>query len=202
MSTATIHEAMGRKGALDSHIKPISRGMKLAGPAITVEAPFGDNLMLHKAIEVAGPGDVIVCNAGGGTEAGVWGEIMAVAAQARGIAGIVVDGSVRDSEAMTRRGFPVFSRGICIKGTIKESLGPINHPMSLAGVMIFPGDIVVGDDDGVVVIPRNDADTVLKKCQEREAKEKGIMKRLEAGELTLDIYGFRETLSRNGLTEE
>ncbi len=202
LSSATVHEASGAKGALSSRIKPISPEMKVCGPAVTVKVRPGDNLILHKAIYVARAGDVIVADADGCTEAGPWGEIMAVAAMARGIAGLVINGSVRDSQAMSDLGFPVFSCALCIKGTEKLSLGLINHPLNLDNVTIAPGDLILGDRDGVVVVRREEAVQVLEKSLAREEKEKTIKERLRAGESTLDIYGFGEILKTRGLTEE
>ena len=148
------------------------------------------------------PGDVIVADAKGFTEAGAWGEIMAVAAQARGIGGLVFNGAVRDSQAMTELGFPVFSRGLCIKGTEKISLGWINQPLILDNVTIYPGDLILGDRDGVVVVKREDAAEILQKSKDREEKEKGIKERLKRGESTLDILGFGNILKERGLSEE
>jgi 4-hydroxy-4-methyl-2-oxoglutarate aldolase len=202
LSSATIHEASGGKGALSSRIKPISQEMTVCGPVVTVKVRPCDNLMLHKAIYVARAGDVIVADANGYAEAGAWGEIMAVAAQARGIAGFVFNGGIRDAGPMSELGFPVFSCASCIKGTEKTSIGLINHPLNLDNVTIHPGDIIFGDRDGLVVVEREAAEEVLQKCLAREEKEKGIKERLRAGESTLDIYGFAEILKARGLTEE
>ncbi len=202
LGSATVHEASGGKGALSSRIKPISPDMKVCGPAVTVKVRPGDNLILHKAIYVARAGDVIVADAQGFTEAGPWGEIMAVAAMARGIAGLVIGGSVRDSEAMSALGFPVFSCGLCIKGTEKVSLGLINHPLNLDNITIMPGDLILGDRDGVVAVKREEAQAVLEKSLAREEKETTIKERLRKGESTLDIYGFGDILKGRGLTEE
>ncbi len=176
--------------------------MVVCGPAITVKVRPGDNLMLHKAIYVANAGDVIVADAEGFTEAGAWGEIMAVAAQKRGIAGLVFNGAVRDSQAMTEQGFPAFSRALCIKGTEKISLGWINHPLILDNVAIYPGDLILGDRDGVVVVKREEAAEVLEKSRVREEKEKRIKERLRQGESTLDILGFIDILKARELSEE
>jgi 4-hydroxy-4-methyl-2-oxoglutarate aldolase len=158
--------------------------------------------MLHKAIYVAKSGDVIVADADGFMEAGAWGEVMAIAAHARGIAGLVFNGAVRDSQAMTELGFPVFSCALCIKGTEKISLGRINHPLILDNVTIYPGDLILGDRDGVVVVKREDAAEILQKSRTREEKEKGIKERLKRGESTLDILGFGNILKERGLREE
>jgi 4-hydroxy-4-methyl-2-oxoglutarate aldolase len=202
LSSATVHEASGGKGALSSRIKPISPEMKLCGPAVTVKLRPGDNLMLHKAIYVAQKGDVIVADADGYSEGGAWGEIMAVAAHQRGLGGFVFNGGVRDAQAMTDLGFPVFSVALCIKGTGKVCLGSINHPLNLDNVRIEPGDLILGDRDGLVVVRREEAEAVLQKSLAREEKEKGIKERLRRGESTLDIYGFGEILKTQGLTEE
>jgi 4-hydroxy-4-methyl-2-oxoglutarate aldolase len=202
LSSATVHEAQGGKGAFSSAIKPIFPQMYVCGTAVTVKVQPGDNLLLHKAIYVAQPGDVIVADADGFTEAGAWGEIMAVAAQTRGIAGFVFNGSVRDSQAMTDMGFPVFSRALCIRGTVKTALGLINHPLNIDNVTVNPGDLIIGDRDGLVVVSRDEAEEVLGKSLAREEKEKGIMERLRRGESTLDIYGFGDILKARGLTEQ
>jgi 4-hydroxy-4-methyl-2-oxoglutarate aldolase len=202
LSSATVHEASGARGALSSRIKPISPEMKVCGSALTVKVRPGDNLILHKAIYVAEPGDVIVADADGFTEAGPWGEIMAVAAMARGIAGLVISGCVRDADAMQALGFPVFSCGLCIKGTEKTSIGMINHPLNMDNITITPGDLILGDRDGVVVVKREEADDIYRKSLAREEKEKTIKERLRRGESTLDIYGFGEILKTRGLTEE
>ncbi len=202
LSSATVHEASGGKGALSSRIKPIAPDMKICGPVVTVKVKPGDNLMLHKAIYVAKAGDVIVADAEGFTEAGAWGEIMAVAAQARGIAGLVFNGAVRDSRIMTDLRFPVFCCALCIKGTQKISLGWINHPLTLDNITINPGDLVLGDRDGVVIVGKEEAEEVLQKSRAREEKEEAIKKRLRAGESTLDIYGFANILKERNLTED
>ncbi len=158
--------------------------------------------MLHKAIYVAQKGDVIVADANGYSEAGAWGEIMAVAARARGLGGLVFNGGVRDAQAMTDLGFPVFSVALSIKGTEKVSLGAINHPLVLDNIRIHAGDLILGDRDGLVVVSREEAEEVLQKSLAREEKEKGIKERLKRGESTLDIYGFGDILKSRGLTEE
>jgi 4-hydroxy-4-methyl-2-oxoglutarate aldolase len=176
--------------------------MKVCGPVVTVKVRPGDNLMLHKAIYVAQKGDVIVADAGGYTEAGAWGEIMAVAAHARGIAGFVFNGAVRDADPMTELGFPVFACALCIKGTEKISLGLINHPLNLDNVTINPGDLILGDRDGVVVVQREEAEAVLQKSIAREEKETAGKEHLRKGESTLDLYGFADILKARHLTEE
>jgi len=202
LSSATVHEASGGKGALSSRIKPLSPKMRVLGPAVTVELRPGDNLMLHKAIYVAKPGDVIVADAKGYTEAGAWGEIMAVAAKERGIAGLVFNGAVRDSEAIIRLEFPVFCCGLSIKGTEKISLGYINHPLNIDNVTINPGDLVLGDADGVVIVKINEAEEVYQKSLSREEKETLYKEQVRNGYSTLDLSGFSEVLKIRGLTEE
>ncbi len=198
---ATVHEASGGRGALESSIKPIDPKSRLCGPAVTVAGRPGDNLMLHKAIYVAEKGDVLVVSVGGFIEAGPWGEIMTVAARVRGIAGLVIDGSIRDSIAIEELGFPVFTKGLSIKGTTKDSLGYINHPVIIGGVTVHPGDVILGDADGVVVASQKDLSEVLEKCKLREEKEERIKKELQMGKSTLELYGFDKILQAKGMTE-
>jgi len=200
--TATVHEASGGGGALPSGIKPISEGMGLCGPAVTVKTRPGDNLIIHKAIYVARAGDVLVVDSGEYVEAGPWGGIMTTAAKQRKIEGLVINGSVRDSAEIIQMDFPVFSKGLSIKGTSKALGGLINHPISIGNVVINPGDIVLGDRDGVVVIPRQDAEEICKRCQRRSEKERDITEKLKAGHSTLELYGFNEIIKDVGLTEE
>ena len=199
--TATVHEAYGGKGALSCDIKPIDPSGRVCGPAVTVSGRPGDNLILHKAIYVAEPGDVLVATVGGYTEAGPWGEIMTVAAQARGIAGLIIDGSVRDSRSIIDLRFPVFSKSLSIKGTTKDSLGLINHTISIGGVSINPGDLILGDCDGVVVVARQDLSEVLAQCKLRREKEKKIKEELKKGKSTLELLGFDKILQTKGLKE-
>ncbi len=192
LDSATLHEAAGQIGALPSGIKPIAHGMRLEGPAFTVSSPPANNLWLHKALAVATAGDVLVVEVGGHYEAGYWGEIMTVAAQARGVVGLVIDGCVRDVEQITALGFPVCSHGLCIRGTGKDTTTPgsLNDPIRIGDVTISPGDLIVGDGDGVVAIPSDRVEEVLEKSQERLDKEAAVMERLRRGETTLDIYGW------------
>ena len=199
--TATIHEAYGGKGALFHHIKPIQRGMKVCGSVVTVKCRPGDNLIVHKAIYVAKPGDVLLVDTASFTEAGFWGGIMTEAAQQRGIAGLVTDGAVRDTEEIIRMGFPLFCQSISIKGTTKTCLGTINHPLDFAGVRIEPGDLIVGDSDGVVTVAREEVAHVLRTAQQREEKEELIGTQLRQGKTTLELYNFSELLEREGLEE-
>lgn len=190
LPSATLHEAMGKVGALPSGIKPLSPEMKLCGTAATVHTMPGDNMMLHRAIAQATSGDVIIAHTSGFWEAGYWGEIMAVAAQARGIAGLVIDGCVRDADPIVALGFPVFCRGLCIQGTTKFGEGSINQPIAIGQVMIQPGDVVVGDRDGVVIVSKERMEETIAAAKAREAKEAEVMDRLRNGETTLEIYGW------------
>jgi 4-hydroxy-4-methyl-2-oxoglutarate aldolase len=188
--TATLHEAMGRRGALPHHIKPISPRMKIAGPAVTVSSPPMDNLMLHQAIYVAEPGSVLVVEVNRGYEGGYWGEIMTIAAQQRNIAGLVIDGCVRDADPIEHLGFPVFSRGLSVRGTDKQGGGHINWPIVVGDITVNPGDLVVGDRDGVIVVPAAEISSALEAAQKREAKEEQTKKNIIAGKSTLAIYGW------------
>jgi 4-hydroxy-4-methyl-2-oxoglutarate aldolase len=201
-SSATVHEAMGRIGAMHSSIKPIYSGMRLCGPAVTVKCHLGDNLMLQKARDRAKPGDVLAVDSSQFTEAGYWGEIMTWQAKVRSLGGLVTNGGVRDTLQIKAIGFPVFSGAVSIKGTVKETLGTINLAISCGGVLVNPGDIILGVEDGVVVIPLQEAEAALKKSRERAAKEERIIERVKAGESLFDILGFRDVLQRKGCLEE
>ncbi len=200
-STATICEAYGGKGALAHYIKPIRPGMKLCGPVITVVTRPGDNLIVHKAIYVAQPGDVLLVATASFLEGGFWGGIMTEAARQQGIAGLVTDGAVRDTDEIDKMGFPVFSQSVSIKGTTKDCLGSINHPIYFGDVKVEPGDLIVGDSDGVVVVARQDVPEVLKLARQRDEKEEQIILALREGKTTLELYGFSEILKRQGLKE-
>jgi 4-hydroxy-4-methyl-2-oxoglutarate aldolase len=189
-SSATLHEAMGRRGALPYGIKPIHPEIKLCGPGVTVSSPPMDNLMIHRAMYLAEPGDILVVVVGGGYEGGYFGEIMTFAAQRRGIAGFVIDGCVRDAALIHQMGFPVFARGLSIRGTKKEGGGTINHPIQVGDVTVSPGDLVLGDGDGVVVVPRGELAHVLDEAQKREEKEEHFKQELARGKSTLDLYGW------------
>ncbi|WP_460062528.1 RraA family protein [Streptomyces sp. YKOK-I1] len=192
LSSATLHEAAGRIGALPSVIRPVFAGARVAGPAFPVASPPGDNLWIHRAVYAAEPGDVLVVDVGGGTEFGYWGEILSTAALARELAGLVINGGVRDREALADLGLPVFSAGLCIRGTGKDfdATGSLGASVRIGDVFVERGDLVVGDADGVVVIPGADAEAVVKAGAERDAKEAELMRRIRAGERTLDLYGW------------
>ncbi len=197
--TATLHEAHGKKGAMPFYMKPLYPGMKVCGPALTVAVSPGDNLMIHYAMTLAQPGDVLVVDAKGFTEAGPWGDIMTTAAMVRGIAGLVIDGCVRDAETIREMGFAVFARGTSMKGTTKTLPGDVNVPITCASVPVYPGDIVVGDDDGVVVIPATAATTVLEQARTREANEDEKRRELKAGKTTVELLGVDQLLKSMGV---
>lgn len=198
-SPATLHEAMGQAGALPFAIKPLYQGMRVCGPALTVSCRAGDNLMIHHALTLAEPGDVLVVDFKGMVEAGPWGDVLTAAAIARGIAGLVIDGCVRDAVTIRDLGFPVFSRGTNMKGTTKVMPGPVAVPIVCAGVPVCPGDIVVGDDDGVVVVPLAQAADVLEKARAREAKEDAFRRDLAAGKTTVELLHLESYLQAAGL---
>ena len=192
LPSATLHEAGGRIGVMPAAIKPVAPSFRVCGPAVTVHSPGGDNLWLHRAIYVARPGDVLVVHVSGAHDFGYWGEIMSCAAKARGLAGLVIDGCVRDGAVLADFGLPVFARGLCIRGTGKDlgARGWINFPTLFDDLVVHPGDLVVGDADGVVAIPRERAADVVAAAQQREAKEALTLDRIRAGERTLDVYKF------------
>jgi 4-hydroxy-4-methyl-2-oxoglutarate aldolase len=194
LGSATLHEAAGRIGALPSAIKPVHSAMRLAGPAFTVHVPAGDNLWIHRALYAAQPGEVLLVHVSGGVEWGYWGDILNTAALSRGLAGLVIDGGVRDSTNLAEMELPVFSNGICIRGTIKDYDGTawMQKPVQIGSVIVRNGDLVVGDADGVVVLPRDAVLNALVKGVEREADEAAKIERIKAGERTIDIYGFGE----------
>jgi 4-hydroxy-4-methyl-2-oxoglutarate aldolase len=197
-SPATLHEAMGQKGAMPSCIKPIYPGMRLCGPALTVDCKPGDNLAIHGAVERARPGDVLVVDYKGFVESGPFGDILATACLARGVAGMVIDGCVRDGTTIRELGFPIFARGLNMKGTTKTQPGAVGVPITCAGVAVAPGDAVVGDDDGVVVVPRALVAATAAAARAREDKEAAMRERLKAGATTVELLGLRPLLQRQG----
>ncbi len=202
IGTATVHEASGRKGAVASAIKPIKAGGRLCGPAFTVQCHPGDNLMLHKAIERAQPGDILVASVGGYYEAGYWGGLMATSAVAKKIGGLAIDGSIRDSAEIIRMGFPIFCRGFCIRGTTKTVLGLINHPTLFASVLIHPGDLILGDDDGIVVVERMECEEVLEKSIKRVEAEKVKSEKLKAGVSSVELNQLEKVFKFLGMVED
>ena len=189
-SAATIHEALGKYGNLPSAIKPISSTMKVCGPAYTVKTMPGDNMLLHRAYAYAKPGDVIIANCSGFYEAGYWGDLMSLGAKTKGINGLVIDGCVRDADDIEAMGFAVFSRGLCILGTSNHGDGFLNEPIVIGDVLINPGDIIIGDRDGVVVVPQNRITEAIEKSAAREAKEENVRRQLREGKTSLQIYGW------------
>jgi 4-hydroxy-4-methyl-2-oxoglutarate aldolase len=192
LGTATVAEALPTARVLDPAPRPLAPGMRLAGPARTVRCRPGDNLALHRAIAAAQPGDVIVVDYGGSLGSGPFGEIMALACQMRGIAGLVTDGAVRDSEQIAALGFPVFARGLNIRGTVKSDPGEIDVPVTLCGATVDPGDMIVADADGVIVVPMAEVATALSAAEARASREAQAMDRLRAGETTLQILGLTD----------
>lgn len=201
-STATVHEVMGKKGAMESTIKPVAAGMKLCGQALTVTGGPSDNLMIIKAISMAEKGHVLVINNGEIENSGPFGEVLAVNCIARGARGVVINNPIRDTEALRELGLPVFSTGSSIVGTTKTVLGTINHTISCGNTVVNPGDIILGDDDGVVVVPLEKAEQVLEKAIERESNERKVIDRIKNGESLFDIYGYQENLNQLKATEE
>ena len=196
LSTPTVLESLKGKFNMNSEIKPFWPGVKLAGPALTVRCHVGDNLTLHKAIELIQPGDVIVVDAGGYKETGgLWGEIMALAARKRGLEGIVIDGAARDIPILRGMNFPIFARTSSPGSTAKKTFGSINRPITCGGVLVNPGDLILGDDDGVVVIPSSRAEEILQLGRERDQKEIQIKRLIEEGKSTVEIFGFDKILN-------
>lgn len=199
LGAATVYEAQGAFGALDSGIKPIDGTSRVAGPAVTVDARPADNLILHHAVLQAQPGDVLVVDAKGFVEAGPWGDVLTVLAQKRGIAGLIINGAVRDANTIIDLGFPVFCRGLSIKSTGKQQSGRVNVPICIGDTPIQPGDIIVGDRDGVCVVPRNGVERAIAMSEQREAKEEVMRRAIEQGANTVELMNLGETLKRLGI---
>jgi len=202
LDVATVYEASGRKGYVDCGIKPAAPGDRIRGVAYTVQCASGDNLMLHKALQRAPAGSVLVATVGGAYEFGYWGGMMATAAQARGLAGLAIDGCVRDSAEIAKMGFPMFCRGFAIKGTVKTTLGIVNYPVNFGQATIFPGDLILGDGDGMVVVRAADCADVLEKSLKRVQFEEGKAAQLESGVSSVELNSLEKVFESLGLVEE
>ena len=201
-TAATVYEAGGRVGFVDPRIKPVAPGVKIAGIALTVRCAPCDNIMLHKALEIAGPGDVIVAEVSGYYDAGYWGGLMTDSAIARGVAGLAIDGCIRDGEEIVEKGFPAFCRGLCMRGTTKAVLGSVNHRIVFGGAVVNPGDLILGDDDGIVIVARERIDEVLAAAAKRVEAEQKKSAALASGITSVELNKLKGKFDSLGLAEE
>ena len=199
LGTATVHEAYGRTGLMKPYLRPVWAGGEAAGSAVTVLVHPGDNWMLHVAVEQCKPGDILVVGCSADNTDGMFGDLLATSLMARGVTGLVIDAGARDAKSLREMGFPVWSRAISAKGTVKATLGAVNVPVVCAGINVVPGDAVIADDDGVVVVRKKQASEVAVKGEKRQADEEGKRKQLASGTLGLDMYNMREPLAKAGL---
>ena len=199
LGTSTVHEAYGRAGLMKPYLRPVWAGGEAAGTAVTVLVHPGDNWMIHVAVEQCKPGDILVVGCTTDNTDGMFGDLLATSLMARGVTGLVIDAGVRDAKSLREMGFPVWSRAISAKGTVKATLGAVNVPLVCAGINVVPGDAVIADDDGVVVVRNKDAADVAAKAEKRHADEEGKRQQLASGKLGLDMYNMREPLAKAGL---
>jgi 4-hydroxy-4-methyl-2-oxoglutarate aldolase len=199
IDSATLHEAIGRRGSLGTDLRPIQTGTRIVGSAVTVSSHPGDNLMIHAAVEMCSAGDILVVTNTAPSTHGMFGELLATSLAARGVLGLVIDAGVRDTFELRKMGFAVWSRHVSVQGTVKSTAGSVNIPVVIAGQVISPGDIVCADDDGIVIVSRKEAGWALARSTERLEKEAAVRGRLAAGELGLDIYALRAKLEALGV---